>query len=282
MEAVEELRDGNTSLNIEVQGHDEIAQLMTDINEIANNIENSSTALASAHSQASGLIDTHQSLINGISQELRNPVAAINQRIQTLLENWKDVPPLTLIHDLEDVMNQASRLQMLIDDLFTLARAEMGQLELHPEETDAAALIHHSVNTLRPLAWKHARIEIIADLTSDLPAVFADVDRLNQIIHSLLYHAIRRTTPGGIIVISSHSDGDNLVIEVRDTGTGISPEDLPHIWERYQRPLERKEEIGTGIDLILVKEIGQAMNGIVEARSIPGEGNCLAIKLPLA
>jgi signal transduction histidine kinase len=183
------------------------------------------------------------------------------------------------------------QLQALINDLFTLARAEVGRLDLHLAPVDLAATARQVVEAMAPLAWQSRRVEVVVDPSPQPPPLrgegeqmaLADAGRIQQIVQNLLHNAVRHTPPGGIVAVSvSAPDEYTVGLCVRDTGEGIAPADLPHIWERFYRARAGQESGGTGLGLALVKEMAEAMGGSVGVESAPGEGSSFTVRLPRA
>jgi signal transduction histidine kinase len=107
----------------------------------------------------------------------------------------------------------------------------------------------------------------------------ADEGRLDQVLRNLIHNSLRHTPPGGIVAVIVRADRTVATIEVRDTGEGISPEDLPHVWERFYRSAQTRGD-GAGLGLALVKELIEAMGGTVSVTSQLGEGSCFTVRLP--
>jgi signal transduction histidine kinase len=181
-------------------------------------------------------------------------------------------------HDLVIIRHETLRLQTLIDDLFTLSRAEVDQLALKPVPMDGIALIQRVIETVAPLAWRMNKVEVVASLPNQLPHMVADEVRLEQVLRNLIHNSLRYTPPGGLVIISAQRANGCIEIRVHDTGEGIRPEDLPHVWERYHHNAENG---GMGLGLALVKSFVEAMHGQVHVSSILGEGTCFTIRLPL-
>jgi signal transduction histidine kinase len=173
------------------------------------------------------------------------------------------------------------RLQRLLDDLFTLSRAEVGQLPLTLAPTDLGVTLRRSIEAAAPSAWESGKVELIADIPANLPCALVDEGRLEQIVRNLLRNAIRHTPPGGVVVLSAAAEPDAIIVQVKDTGEGIAPADLPHIFERFYRATSARERdsSGAGIGLALVKELAEAMGGSVTAASAPGQGACVSVRL---
>jgi len=114
---------------------------------------------------------------------------------------------------------------------------------------------------------------------AELPLARADAQRLEQIVSNLLGNAVRHTPPGGLVAAAVTAAPDTIDVAIRDTGEGILPEDLPHIFERFYRGRQDDGRAGAGLGLALTKELTEAMGGTVEAASTPGEGSCFVVHL---
>jgi signal transduction histidine kinase len=142
-------------------------------------------------------------------------------------------------------------------------------------------VVQRLVETAAPLAWRQRRVQLIAEVADDVPLARADQQRLEQIVSNLLGNAIRHTPPGGLVAAAVSFEPPGVVrLDVRDTGEGIRPEDIPHVFERFFRGRSQHGEGGAGLGLALVKELTEAMNGSVAAASTPGEGSCFTVRLP--
>jgi signal transduction histidine kinase len=282
--ATERLRSGDYSTRSPVQGEDEVAQLQANFNAMAVDLERGVQDLRAERDQVATLLAQRRELIASVSHELRTPVATLRGYLESATLRWNDnATPDALRHDVEVMLHETQRLQGLIDDLFTLARAEVGRLDLRCEPTDIGAVARNAVETVGPLAWRDARVEVVARVSPGLPDAQVDVTRAEQALHNLLRNALRHTPPGGIIVVVAERAGDWLALRVRDTGEGIAADDLPHIWERFYRgDLARASDAssGAGLGLALVKEVIEAMNGAVEVESEPGKGSVFSLLLP--
>lgn len=272
------LRAGNLAARVPVGGEDEVARLQASFNTMAADLERTLGDLAAERDRVSGLLDARRQLIAGVSHELRTPVATVRGYVESALR--RDEAPAGLRTDLETMEREAERLQRLIDDLFTLARATVGRLELRPEPVDTGAVVRRLVATMAPLAWGQRRVQLVAEATPALPPVHADAQRLEQIVSNLVGNAVRHTLPGGLVAVVVAAEPDGVRIEVRDTGDGIAPEDLPYIFERFYRGRAEEESGGAGLGLALAKEMTEAMGGTIAAASVPGEGSCFTIRLP--
>jgi signal transduction histidine kinase len=172
-------------------------------------------------------------------------------------------------------------LTRLIDDLFTLARAEAQQLPLTIEPVDVGVRAQQLVETLAPLARREREIEIVSALPSDLPYALADRVRLEQALLNLLQNALRYTPPGGIVALEGASENGVVTITVADTGVGIPADELPLVFERFYRSdsSRARETGGAGLGLALVHELITVMGGTVAVESTPGRGSKFSVRL---
>ncbi len=276
------LRSGDYRVRVPIVGEDEVAQLQADFNAMAATLEQTMQQLREERDTVAGLLQARRHLIVGVSHELRTPVATLRSYLETTLMHWDTDPPATLHHDLHIMENEVMRLQALIEDLFTLSRAEVGKLTLRCEPTDIASLVQRTVDARAPLAWQLGRVEVVAHIPPSLPDALVDAGRLEQVLQNLLHNAVRHTSPGGIVAVGLTTDADAnmLGIEVKDTGEGIAADDIPHIWERFYQANGTQRSSGAGLGLALVKELVEAMNGTITVDSSSGEGSCFTICLP--
>jgi signal transduction histidine kinase len=272
--AAEALRAGNLAARVRVSGNDEVAQLQESFNGMA-------TELEAERDRVVGLLAGRRQLVASVSHELRTPIATVRGYLEAALQR-DGVVPLDLRTDLETMEREVGRLQRLIDDLFTLSRADVGRLAVRSEPTQVSVVVQHVVDTQAPLAWRQRRVQVLAQVAEDVPAARADAERLEQIVSNLVNNAIRHTPPGGLVAVVVAAEPDRVRLEVRDTGEGIALDDLPLVFERFYRGNGNGNDGrgGAGLGLALVKELAEAMAGTVEASSTPGEGSCFTVRLP--
>ncbi len=280
-EATSALRAGDLAARVAVEGEDEVAQLQADFNAMAADLERATGAIQAERDKVVALLQSRRDLIANVSHELRTPVATLRGYLESALAEG-DPTPADLHQDLEVMAGEVERLQGLIDDLFTLARAEVDGLALVVRPIDVAPVVRDRVAAIASLAWQAGRVEVMAELPPDPPPVLADPDRLAQVLVNLLRNGVRHTPPGGIVAVLVAVEAEHVRIEVRDTGEGILPEDLPHVWERFYRGAEAqvKDHRGAGLGLALVKELTEAMGGAVAVTSDIGQGSCFTLRLP--
>lgn len=278
-----ELNQGNYAIRLNISGQDELSHLQTNFNSMAATLQETLIALQAEHDMLHHLLNSRRALFTNISHELRTPIATMRVYLESLQERAASLPA-ELVHDLDIMYRETLHLQRLIDDFLLLTRAEEVGLALNPVPTDIHPILERLAETMAPAARKNNQVDVIAAVHEQLPFALVDELRLEQIIHNLLQNAIRHTPPGGQVTLSARSSGPDVVIQVQDTGSGISPDDLPHIWQRFYRSEQAREhhQRGAGLGLALVKELVEAMRGRVAVESTPGQGSHFMVWLPQA
>ncbi|MDY3560416.1 ATP-binding protein [Gemmata sp. JC673] len=227
------------------------------------------------------LLDQFKSdLVATVSHELKTPLTSVRLAVHVLLE--ETVGPLTVKQTelLIDARDSAERLLALIEQLLSLARLQKPHDEgaFHP--ADPAELLRTAADAARARADdKH--ITLAVNTNAVVPAVVVDRDRFGQALGNLLNNAITYTPPGGTVALAAGTTTDGaVVLSVADTGVGIPPEHLAHVFDRFFRIPGQSEEGGTGLGLAIVKEVVVAHRGTVTCESEPGKGTTFRITLP--
>jgi signal transduction histidine kinase len=277
-DAAAALRSGDYGARSPVAGADEVAQLQKDFNAMAADLEAAMGDLAGERDKVAALLQARRELVATVSHELRTPVATARSYLESIRAGDGTAGESRLAQDLEVIENEVVRLQALIEDLFTLSRAEAGALSLNMEPVDVQAVIERRVEAVRRLAWEPGRVSVVAEVPAGLPAALADEGRLEQVLSNLLRNAARHTLPGGIVAVVAAVEDSWVRVEVRDTGEGIDAKDLPLVWERFYRA-GGSASSGAGLGLALVKELVEAMGGTVTAESEVGHGSTFAVHL---
>ena len=213
-----------------------------------------------------------------IAHELRTPLAVMRGNLEAMLDG---VYPFDADH-LNPVLNQVTLLTRLVEDLRTLALAEAGQLALAKHPTDLVALLRNTLTSFEAQATAQ-QIALCAKIPPALPTLELDPDRVQQTIGILISNALRHTPANGSITITAQSDRASVTIEVADTGSGIAPEDLPHVFDRFYRAdkSRARESGGSGLGLTIAKSLVEAHGGVIEAHSEAGRGTAMTMRFPL-
>lgn len=277
-QAAQRLSAGDLAARSSVEGEDEIAQLQYDFNRMAQELEKTSTSLVAERDRVTGLLKNQRELTASASHELRTPLAILSG----YLEHSQERPDLPegLAQDLLAMQSETMRLQNLIEDLFTLSRAEVNRLSLNIEEFDPLPVIRQTVEAVAPLAWKSRKVSVTANLPETCPALQADRLRVEQILRNLIQNGVRYTPPGGIVAVNLQVEASEICLRVSDTGEGIDPHDLPHIWEKFYQGRNADGERHSGLGLAIVRELSESMRGRVAVESALGEGSHFSVWLP--
>lgn len=261
IEAAGRVEAGDYGVRVPERGAREIRGLAHAFNQMASRLDQDSAQ--------------RRRLLADVSHELRTPLSVIQGNLEGLLDG---IYPTDREH-LAAILDTSRTLSRLIDDLRTLSLAEAGELRLHPEPTDLAALLRESIAAFHPAA-ESAGIRLELALDGDLPLLEIDPTRTREVMSNLLSNAIRHTPRGGHVTVrTARVDGDRLAVEVEDTGTGMSPEVAGRIFERFFRG---PDSGGSGLGLAIARELIVNQGGEITARSASGEGTTIRLTLPIA
>jgi heavy metal sensor kinase len=210
------------------------------------------------------------------SHELRSPLGAMRAAIEVALGQPREASEYRDV--LSSLGEQCERITALVNGLLLLARADAGEVDLKTEHLDLASLADEVAEMFEPLAEERG-IDLVTQ-ASDPVVIAGDSSRLRQLVTNLLDNAIRFTEPGGSVTIQVGHLGDRAVLRVTDTGAGIPPEHLPHIFERFYRADSARTSGGSGLGLSICRWIVEAHGGSIEARSDSGKGTSFTALLP--
>ncbi len=222
-------------------------------------------------------------LVANVSHDLRTPLATLRGYIETLQMKDDSLSPDERRKYLKIAINHCERLSNLITDLFELAKLEASDPVIHSEPFSLSELVQDIVQKFE-LTAKEKQINIITHLGKELPFVYADIALIERALENLLNNALRYTPEGGSIHIElSVKDDQNITVQVSDTGTGISENDLPHIFDRFYQPdKSRREKAGhSGLGLAITKRILELHNSPVHVRSSLNSGTKFSFNLPV-
>ena len=220
-------------------------------------------------------------LVATASHEFKTPLTSVRLAVHLLLE--EAVGPLSPKQTelLLDARENSERLLAMVNNLLDLARLEQGwgQLMFHPVSPES--LLRAAADTLRPRADDKG-VEVVFDVQAGLPEVSGDASRLGDALRNLLDNALTYTERGGKITLSAMTGQAGVTLSVADTGVGIPPEHLPHVFQKFFRVPGQSRAGGTGLGLAIVQDVVTAHGGAITCESTPGEGTVFRITLPLA
>jgi signal transduction histidine kinase len=224
---------------------------------------------------------SQREFVANVSHELKTPLTSVQGFAQALLDGTAGTPAEQM-QAAQVIYDESGRMHRMVLDLLDLARLDAGTLELQRASLDLAALLNSIAAKFAPQA-RAAKVNIRVE-TSALPALTGDGDRLAQVFTNLVDNALKFTPAGGSITLSAAQVSSGIQVQVTDTGTGIPPEALPHLFDRFyqadpSRPGGSKH--GAGLGLAIVKEIVRAHGGKISVLSQPGAGSTFTVNLPL-
>ena len=258
------LGSGDLSSRAAVKGNDEIAELGRSFNSMADALEESERQ--------------RRTMVSDVAHELRTPLANIQGHIEAMQDGLLQPDPATL----DTVHQQALYLNRLVDDLRLLAATEARELRLEREPTNLGELVNRVVASFKPRAEAQS-VRLDAEIAEALPSLDLDRVRIEQVMANLVDNAIRHTPSGGRVVASARLAAGSVRVEVSDTGEGISPDALPHVFDRLYRVDASRERAtgGSGLGLTIARQLVEAHGGTIWAESQEGSGSRFGFDLPL-
>jgi len=219
-------------------------------------------------------------LLGDVAHELRTPIATLEGYLEGLLDGVVEPTQVTWAR----LHAEAGRLRRLVDDLQELSRAEAGQIPLRLRAADPGEVARVATDRLAG-QFEERGLTFVADVPAGLPPVLVDPDRVVQIITILLTNALRYTPAPGRIALAVRAEGDAVRFAVTDSGVGIAPEQLAHVFERFYRVDKSRSRAlgGSGIGLTIARALVEAMGGRIRAESAGlGRGSTFVVTLPAA
>jgi signal transduction histidine kinase len=263
MEATQQMRRGNLTYRVQIKSQDELGQLGQAFNEMAGDLARQE--------------QLRRNLVNDVAHELLTPLATIRGYLEAIQDGVME-PSSEVIGS---VHAESLLLDHLVADLQELALAEAGQLPLNRRPVSLPAMIEQAVAAVRPEANEKG-LHVEVNLAADLAKVDADPQRIGQVLRNLLRNAIQHTPAGGEIEVMAVCQEDEVQVSIHDTGEGITPEHLPHIFDRFYRadPSRARTTGGTGLGLAIVKGVVEAHGGHVWVESTLSKGTTFSLVLP--
>lgn len=263
--AARKMEKGDLTQRVNVRARGELGELAQAFNAMAGGLAR--------------LEQLRRNMVTDVAHELRTPLSNIRGYLEAIRDGM--VPPKPEI--IVSLHEEAMLLNRLVDDLQELALAEAGQLNLVRQPVHLEEVIERVVILLESQATAKD-LEIDVDLPSDLPAVFADAARLGQVLRNLLNNALTNTPSGGSIRVAARMVDSQVEVSVQDTGTGIAPEHLPLVFERFYRADKSRARLtgGAGLGLAIVKQLVEAQEGKVSIASQVGQGTTVTFALPVS
>jgi two-component system, OmpR family, phosphate regulon sensor histidine kinase PhoR len=245
------------------------------------------TAAAQARERAEAAERSQRALIVNASHELRTPLASVRAHVDALQMAVSTGTPITTTEAqryVEVISRESNRLGSLVDDLLLLAGSDTGQVPLVFGPVDVAVVAREVCDALAQLAERERRVRLVCD-AEPAPLAWGDHLRLSQILLNLVRNGILYTPEGGIVALHVRPEGERFVaVAVADTGMGIAPDALPHVFDRFYRTDASRARAsgGFGLGLAISHDLAQLMGGDLRVSSIQGQGSTFTLLLPIA
>jgi signal transduction histidine kinase len=265
-EAVRDFERGNLARRVTAQGRDELGALGRSFNEMASTIAADVEKIRLAERM-------RRDLIGNISHDLRSPLASIQGYLETMVLKEPHLTPEDRRTFLQVSLRNTANLQRLVEELLELAKLDARQVQLRPEPLQIAELAQDVALKLAPEA-QGAGVSLAVEPGADLPLVTGDVGLIERVLTNLIENALRFTPAGGAVRAILEPEPNAVRVTVSDTGSGIAPEDLPHVFERFYRADKSRDRTttGAGLGLAIARQIVELHGGTLTVRSRPGEG----------
>lgn len=266
--ATARLAAGELDTTLAVEGTDEIGQLAADFNRMA-------AALKQAADNTRDLEQARRDLIAAVSHDLRTPLSAVRALVEAVADGVA-ADAETQARYLHSAQTEIAHLSQLVDDLFELAQIDAGVLRLEMERASLHDLISDTLSSFQPQAAQQG-IRLIGEVDGAIDPVLMNPPKLQRVLHNLIGNALRYTPADGTILLRAQPQGELVQIEVADTGAGIAPEDLPHIFERSfraerSRTRQSRDSSGAGLGLTIARGLIEAHGGTIIVESALGQG----------
>jgi signal transduction histidine kinase len=272
--ATRQVGEGELNIRVPADSGDEIGELATAFNDMAVRLESASARVRELHQreiERAQQLATVGELASGVAHEIKNPLVGISNGLDLVRRRLHGDATLDPI--MEEMTRQLKRIDGAVRDLLSYARPAAPSLtEVRPE------LLVPRATRLVQLAAERADVTLELQLAPDAPAVHADQELLTQALVNLLMNAVQATSAGGRITVAAQRDGQTLQLVVANTGCGISPDDLEHIF----KPFFTTRHTGSGLGLSITRDIVERHGGRIEVQSVVGQGTSFTLLLPAA
>lgn len=253
--AVSRFAKGELDSRVTVNRHDELGELAQAFNSMAEDL--------------SKLEELRRGFVANVSHELRSPMTSMQGYVQGMLDGT--IPEAEYPRYLEVVLNETRRLNKLISELLDLSRIESGKFPLNYQRFDANELIARIMFQYEGrIEAKHINVDI--SFRQEQCFVWADPDRISQIVVNLIDNAVKFLPDGGNLTVWTHADEEHVIVTIKDDGPGIAAEDLPYIFDRFYKADKAHSGRGTGLGLSIVKKILEQHGQNIKCASTPGHG----------
>ena len=272
---IHKFKDGDLNARINLKGKGELKVFADSFNNMADTIVKNIGEMKT-------MDNLRRDLVANVSHDLRTPLAAIQGYIETILIKADSLSEDERTKYLQTIFNSTERLKILVSELFELSKLEARESKPFPETFSIAELVQDIWQKNKMIA-ENKNINITFNFPVDHPLVSADIGMMERVIQNLLENAIKFTSENGKIIIKLTNLSNEVLLEIQDSGQGICKEDLPYIFDRYQRRKRagQKENEGLGLGLAIVKRILEVHNLKINVESTEGQGTKFSFNIPI-
>jgi signal transduction histidine kinase len=273
-EAAEKLAQGDLQARVPVSGRDEVSALAVTFNQMAEQLQ-------TADEKQRELETLRRDLIAWVGHDLQTPLTSMRAILEALSDGVVEDPDMAkryLLTAQRDVMS----LSALIDDLFQMSQLDAGGFPLQRADASLSDLISDTLESFSHLALQR-EIKLEGQVASDVDPVFMDTQAIGRVFNNLISNALRHTPSRGEIKVEARRTGSGVEVTVSDTGEGIRPQDIPHIFERFYRgdaSRSRHRGTGAGLGLAIARGILHAHGGDIQVESKLGQGTRFTFHIP--
>lgn len=257
---------GDFAARVRISSKDELGELAHVLNEMAQKLEETEKI--------------RKELLANISHELRTPLATVQGYIEALMDGV--LPEEKREESLKLVLDEVKKTEGLVNSILELSRLEAGAIQMQSRPFDLKQVAQRIRDKLEvPFQLKGVNLEL--QLEEGEMVVVGDPDRIGEVLEIFLDNSLRYTEKGGSVFLSCFKKGNQALVSVKDNGIGISPEELPRIFDRFYRStkIPQGEKLGAGLGLAIAKEIIEAHGSKIQVESVPGKGSCFTFALKL-
>ena len=272
-QAAQEIARGQLDVRVPVVGNDEMASLARTFNDMAEQLQ-------AADQKQRELDSLRRNLIAWAGHDLRTPLASIRAIVEALADGMVEDAD-TETRYLQTAQREIRSLSALIDDLFELAQLEAGGLPLERQSNSLSDLISDTLERFTELAARQ-QVQLMGRVEPGVDPVPIDAQLIGRVLANLVSNALRHTPAGGRVQVQATRKKDRVRVEIQDSGEGIDPQDLPHVFERFYRGEKSRSRAtgGTGLGLAIARGIVESHGGQIGVQSEPGQGACFFFVLP--